>query len=123
MTNYLFLLRLIILLNKYIRNLIWKNFPSRCQDNTEGGTFLSAIVCNTCGDGPMLPQHPLDPQSCWSCQKCEAVITHEEQETLLQRSLEVSHGTVYQQFSLDYQHFPLLDYQQFSKRKLDQHST
>jgi len=62
---------------------------ARCQDNTEGGTFLSAIVCNACGVGPLLPQHPLDPQSPWTCQTCEAGISHEEQETLLQRSLQI----------------------------------
>ena len=62
----------------------------RCRDNTEGGTFLSAILCNICGVGPMLPQHPLDTDSSWTCERCQASITHEEQEALLQRSLQVN---------------------------------
>ena len=77
---------------------------ARCQDNTEGGTFLAAILCNSCGAGPVLPQQPLDPESVWACQRCQASISHEEQETLLQRSLQVSlaENTV----SPDYQQFP-----------------
>ena len=70
---------------------------ARCQDNTEGGTFLAAILCNTCGAGPVLPQQPLDPESAWACQRCQASISHEEQETLLQRSLQVSSGREYSQ--------------------------
>ena len=46
----------------------------RCKDVTECGTFVSAIVCEACGENSrhyMLPSDPLDDHSIWSCSHCD----------------------------------------------------
>ena len=46
----------------------------RCKDVTECGTFVSAIVCEACGENSqhyMLPSDPLDEYSIWSCSHCD----------------------------------------------------
>ena len=46
----------------------------RCIDVTECGTFVSAIVCEVCGENSqhyMLPNDPLDEYSIWNCSHCD----------------------------------------------------
>ncbi|XP_023343379.1 protein msta [Eurytemora carolleeae] len=48
---------------------------ARCTDPTEGGTYLSALLCRTgkCG-GAVLPLDPTDGSSEWRCRKCNTEI-------------------------------------------------
>ena len=46
----------------------------RCRDVTECGTYVSAIVCEVCGENSqhyMLPSNPLDDYSLWNCSHCD----------------------------------------------------
>jgi len=42
----------------------------RCADPTEFGSMLSAILCQDCEIGCVLPQEPLVPDYPWKCQDC-----------------------------------------------------
>ena len=42
----------------------------RCSDPTEGGTYLSALKCQKCSIGNVLPICPLDNDSSWNCDRC-----------------------------------------------------
>lgn len=44
---------------------------TRCRDPTELGTFISALICEVCEEGSMLPVEPLDPFSEWVCSDCD----------------------------------------------------
>ncbi|CAB4061520.1 RNF144 [Lepeophtheirus salmonis] len=46
---------------------------SRCKDSTERGSYVSAIYCDSCYGGLMLPKEPLDYESPWICDKCHAL--------------------------------------------------
>ena len=37
----------------------------RCKDPTENGSFVSAVVCENCKFGYILPKNPLDYDSVW----------------------------------------------------------
>ena len=61
-----------------------------CRDPSEGGTNLSAVVCVGCGEGSMLPEDPLDLETCWTCSDCGSAISHEEHEAILSQTVEVN---------------------------------
>merc|ERR1719244_241065 len=42
----------------------------RCQDPTELGANTNTLVCPACRTGYLLPVHPLDFTSIWSCTSC-----------------------------------------------------
>ncbi|XP_071446531.1 SET domain-containing protein SmydA-8-like [Hetaerina americana] len=42
----------------------------RCRDPRELGTDLSSLRCPACGEGPVVPEAPLNPASDWRCQGC-----------------------------------------------------
>uniref|UniRef100_A0A182R8I9 SET domain-containing protein n=1 Tax=Anopheles funestus TaxID=62324 RepID=A0A182R8I9_ANOFN len=42
----------------------------RCSDPTELGTYCSALRCNKCRKGHILPVNPLNHESEWLCQQC-----------------------------------------------------
>ncbi|XP_023346084.1 protein msta isoform X2 [Eurytemora carolleeae] len=44
---------------------------ARCRDKTELGTMVSAVVCEACESGYLLPRNPLDELEDWSCSNCE----------------------------------------------------
>ena len=44
---------------------------SRCVDPTECGTMVSAIICEACEEGFLLPRDPLDCYSDWPCSSCD----------------------------------------------------
>ena len=53
----------------------------RCKDVTECRTFVSAIVCEACGERSehyMLPSNPLDEYSIWSCSHCDFTLDVED---------------------------------------------
>ena len=43
----------------------------RCTDPTELGTMVSAVLCEACEEGYLLPKDPLDAYSEWPCSKCD----------------------------------------------------
>jgi len=49
----------------------------RCQDPTENGTYVSAVICDTCKDGRLLPIKPLNFSSDYACDNCPAEYRHE----------------------------------------------
>lgn len=42
----------------------------RCKDPTECGSLVSALKCDACVSGDVLPLDSLDPGSDWQCQRC-----------------------------------------------------
>ncbi|XP_059094035.1 uncharacterized protein LOC131889058 isoform X1 [Tigriopus californicus] len=42
----------------------------RCYDPTENESYMSATSCLRCKTGVILPSHPLDPKSSWTCDLC-----------------------------------------------------
>ena len=42
----------------------------RCADATERATYLSALKCQKCSLGNVLPVRPLDDTSHWQCDRC-----------------------------------------------------
>ncbi|KAK6630412.1 hypothetical protein RUM43_014757 [Polyplax serrata] len=48
----------------------------RCSDPTELGTYVSAMKCQKCRSGFLLPENPLDDESSWTCgtSKCKSVV-------------------------------------------------
>ena len=44
---------------------------SRCVDPTECGTMVSAVTCEACEEGFLLPRDPLDCYSDWPCDACD----------------------------------------------------
>jgi len=49
----------------------------RCQDPTENETYVSAVICNTCKGGRLLPIKPLNFKSDYGCDTCSAEYRHE----------------------------------------------
>jgi len=49
----------------------------RCQDPTENGSYVSAVICDTCKDGRLLPIKPLNFKSDYGCDNCPAEYRHE----------------------------------------------
>jgi hypothetical protein len=51
----------------------------RCKDPTELGTMVGALKCDDCeyadNDSFVLPIKPTDPDSLWSCKKCNTCLT------------------------------------------------
>lgn len=47
----------------------------RCNDPTEFGSNLSAILCQNCNGGKVLPKKPLNPTMAWSCGDCQAEVS------------------------------------------------
>lgn len=43
----------------------------RCSDPTESGTLVSAVICDKCKFGSMLPKVSTDYKSKWLCDHCE----------------------------------------------------
>jgi len=43
----------------------------RCRDPSELGSQVSAVTCELCEEGYMLPRDPLDQYSDWTCSKCD----------------------------------------------------
>ena len=43
----------------------------RCVDPTELGTMVSAVLCEACETGYLLPKDPLDVYSEWPCSQCD----------------------------------------------------
>jgi len=43
----------------------------RCQDPTELGTMVSAVACEVCETGHLLPRNPLDELGDWLCSSCD----------------------------------------------------
>jgi len=43
----------------------------RCVDPTECGTMVSAVMCEACEEGFLLPRDPLDCYSDWPCSQCD----------------------------------------------------
>lgn len=50
----------------------------RCIDPTELGTYLSALKCQNCPTGYLLPVDPVDSFSDWYCSHCPCVLSDEE---------------------------------------------
>ncbi|KAK6616972.1 hypothetical protein RUM44_005329 [Polyplax serrata] len=48
----------------------------RCSDPTELGTYVSAMKCQKCRNGFLLPENPLDDESSWTCgtSKCKSIV-------------------------------------------------
>ena len=44
----------------------------RCCDRTELGTNMNTLLCGDCGTGHVLPRDPLDYDTSWSCDNCQA---------------------------------------------------
>ena len=86
-----------------------------CRDPSEGGTNLSALVCVGCGESSMLPEDPLDLETCWTCSDCGATISQEEHEAILSQTIEVNRSTGGRTLLII-----APDHQQFSKRKYQQ---
>ncbi|KAG6457561.1 hypothetical protein O3G_MSEX010378 [Manduca sexta] len=57
---------------------------SRCQDNTERGTNLSAVKCLLRKDcvGVLLPIQPTNPTTDWKCDMCHANVSSEQISTI-----------------------------------------
>ncbi|CAH1400342.1 unnamed protein product [Nezara viridula] len=51
----------------------------RCSDNTEFNTFTSAVKCEKCQNGYLLPTNPLDDSSDWKCDIC---FNHKQKEII-----------------------------------------
>lgn len=45
----------------------------RCCDNTEMGTFMSAVKCLDCERDYLLPEYPTTVQSDWKCSDCGSI--------------------------------------------------
>ena len=75
----------------------------RCTDPTELGTMVSAVLCEACEEGYLLPRDPLDAYSEWPCSKCDFY-------------LEVAVSTNHSTQSLRSQYFQVPDLE----RKIDQ---
>ena len=43
----------------------------RCSDPTESGTLVSAVICDKCKFGNMLPKVSTDYKSKWVCDHCD----------------------------------------------------
>jgi len=50
----------------------------RCCDPTECQTYLSALKCQKCSEGNVLPMKPLDHCSDWKCDHCSHRLTYFE---------------------------------------------
>ena len=58
---------------------------SRCSDPTELQTYLSAMHCQQCSSGFVLPVSPLDKTSDWHCDKCPYRVTASVIEKVIHR--------------------------------------
>lgn len=58
---------------------------SRCSDPTELQTYMSALHCQQCPDGYVLPVKPLDKTSEWNCNKCTYKVTASVVEKVVHR--------------------------------------
>ena len=59
----------------------------RCSDKTEAGTFLDGLKCQSRScEGRVLPVSPLDPETEYSCDQCEAETSNTEVINILQRA-------------------------------------
>ena len=56
---------------------------SRCSDPSEFGSNLSALLCEDCKGGTVLPKNPLVPEDPWVCLSCESVMTVENVSEIL----------------------------------------
>ena len=59
----------------------------RCRDPTELGTFLDGVRCLRCGEGVLLARAPLEFESDWICDKCEAVCPREKVKNVVKKLL------------------------------------
>ena len=50
----------------------------RCCDRTELGTHCNTLLCGDCGSGHVMPRDPLDYDTVWDCDKCEAQMRTED---------------------------------------------
>ena len=59
----------------------------RCSDRTEAGTFLDGLQCQarSC-QGRVLPVSPLDTETQYSCDQCQAETSHTEVDTILHQA-------------------------------------
>ena len=66
-------------------------FCPRCSDPTELGSHLSSLVCpKTKCDGSVVPSHPLDYNSSWSCLSCGAVMLLDRVQAVLEEAQQLS---------------------------------
>ncbi|XP_060518859.1 SET domain-containing protein SmydA-8-like [Cylas formicarius] len=49
----------------------------RCEDPTEFGTYMGAVLCKQCG-GSVIPVNPHKANSRWRCQQCKRFVTGRE---------------------------------------------
>jgi len=57
----------------------------RCRDSTECGSYASAISCQKCKKGSVLPRKPLKLDSDWNCEKCDNTLTQSETENIAEK--------------------------------------
>jgi len=50
---------------------------SRCKDPTEYGSYVSAMLCEQCNHGYILPSKAMDFKSTWKCDHCSAEFPHD----------------------------------------------
>lgn len=69
--NYGYTLQGTLMRRKYIYDgkYFWCSCK-RCSDPTELRTFTSALVCNECKCGKVLPLEPLNQEGTWKCDSC-----------------------------------------------------
>jgi hypothetical protein len=69
---------------------------ARCSDPTESQTYVSALSCEVCETGFLLPERPLEYYSQWRCnaRDCEFVLGVEDVERKIDRYIST------------YRHFP-----------------
>ncbi|XP_014271573.1 SET domain-containing protein SmydA-8 isoform X1 [Halyomorpha halys] len=70
----------------------------RCSDKTEFNTFMSAIKCENCQNGYLLPANPLYNCSDWKCDKCcnqkQKEIIYNFINRLFEEAEQLTNGTV-----------------------------
>ena len=47
----------------------------RCSDPSEFNSYASAICCNSCDGGWVIPVEPLDLKVSWQCDKCKGYLS------------------------------------------------
>lgn len=65
----------------------------RCYDPTENESYVSATSCLRCKTGVILPDHPLDPKSSWTCDLCAFETNGEAVDKLVDYFLDKIRGT------------------------------
>jgi len=65
----------------------------RCSDPTELGTYVSALQCDECEEGFVLPKNSLDSESLWVCGGCDNAYTAEKAMDIVE-GLEREYGEV-----------------------------